>query len=133
MGFILSILSIILFNTVSFMFFIFNLIYDVKNKKWFKNKNKVNYTSAKNIDIFSNFNFKDFWNYFLSKGGYSFGRLGETLSSCLGKKLKEKSLNITGYVLAYTINIVDITTWFKGGHCHASIQTDDEILRFINQ
>lgn len=133
MGFILSILSVILFIIVSFLNFFFTLIYDVKNKKWFKNKSKSTLTSARNIDIFSNFNFNNFWNFTLSNGGYSFGRLGETISSCLGKKLEEKSLNVVGLILAYTINIIDISTWLSGGHCNASKQTEQEIKNFYEK
>lgn len=133
MGFILSILALILFILMFIIYFIFNMFFQVKNRKWYKLTSSKNKKLALNIDIFGNYVFKDFWNTMLSKGGYSFGRLGETLSSCLGKKLNEKSLNIAGYILAYAINIIDITTWFKGGHCHASIQTDEEIMKFINE
>ncbi len=130
MGFVLSIISLFLFILVFILDTIFKLFYHVAKRQWYMLINKRFFYKAYLIDVFGNFIFADFWNYTLSKGGYKFGVFGETLSSCFGKKLQEKSLSILGYIIACSINIVDFSTWHKGGHCFDSILTKEQIDKF---
>lgn len=129
MGFILSILAMALLLLVHIVDYIVSCFYDVKNRKWFKLVDKRNFNKAMAIDIFGNYQYADFWNLLLSKKGdnYKFGRKGETLSSCFGKKQVECSLSWIGWLFLAIINTIDFTKWFKGGHCYAAIMLDDEI------
>ncbi|WP_298307298.1 hypothetical protein [Flavobacterium sp.] len=129
MGFLLSILAIGLLFVVHIVDYIFSFFYDVKNKKWFKNVSQRNFKKAFNIDVFANHQYGDFWNSFWSKKGnhYKFGRKGETISSALGKKQMERSLNLFGWTFLIIINIIDCTKWLKRGHCIASIMSEDSI------
>ena len=114
------------------------LFVDLKGKKWYKNKNQSEFQKAFNIDVFGNYQFADFWNLIFSNGGYKFGSFGETISSVLGKKLKENTLSFIGYAILLIIDFIDISKWKSGVlngtgfHCVASIQTDQQIKDFIN-
>lgn len=132
MGFLLSILAIALLCLVHIVDYFFSLIYDVKNKKWFKNVSSRNFKKAFAIDVFANHQYREFWNYIFSKKGenYKFGRDGETLSSCFGKKQIEKSLSIVGWIFLIIINTIDISKWLKNGHCVASIMTNEQIKTY---
>lgn len=132
MGFILATLALLLFAVVYLLSGIGDLFIDIKDRKWFKTASKRKFNKAFKVDVFGNWLFKDFWNVILSKGGYEFGRFGETLSSVFGKKRMEGSLNILGYVISIIIDIIDFTKWKKGGHCKASIMTEDKINNFLN-
>lgn len=132
MGFILATLALLLFTVVYLLSGIGDLFIDIKDRKWFKTTSKRKFSKAFKVDVFGNWLFKDFWNAVFSKGGYSFGVWGETLSSCFGKKRQEKSLSILGYTISIIIDVIDFTKWRKGGHCHASIQTDEQINNFLN-
>lgn len=107
------------------------MVVDVKNRKWFKTTAKRKFRKAFKVDVFANNLFPSFWNSCLSKGGYQFGTFGETLSSCFGKKRLEKSLNLVGLIVSLLIDGIDFTKWNKGGHCVASIMTDEEIINFL--
>jgi len=135
MGFILSILAIFLLCIVHVVDYLFSLVYDVKNRQWFNVVGKRNFKKAFNIDVFGNYQYREFWNFAFSKKGnnYKFGKFGETLSSCFGKKQIEKSLSIVGWIFLIIINTIDISKWLKNGHCKASIMTDDEINTFLNR
>ncbi len=129
MGFILSLIAIVLLIVVHIIDYLVGFFYDVKNRKWFKLLDKRNYRKAFNIDVFANYQYEGFWNLLWSKKGknYKYGRKGETLSSVFGKKQKEKSLTILGWLFLGIVNFIDFTKWFKGGHCFASIMTDEQI------
>lgn len=131
MGFFLSIIALILFVFVYILDEITTLVINVKGRKWFKVTAKRKFTKAFKVDVFANYLFPDFWNAAFSKGGYRFGVFGETLSSCFGKKRLEKSLSWFGYVVSWTIDAIDFTTWKRGGHCVASIMTDEAINKFL--
>lgn len=135
MGFILSILAIFLLCIVHVVDYVFSLVFDVKNRQWFNVVGKRNFKKAFNIDVFGNYQYREFWNFAFSKKGnnYKFGKFGETLSSCFGKKRLEKSLNFFGLLTSIIIDIIDISKWRKQGHCIASIMTDDEINTFLNR
>lgn len=131
MGFLLSIIALILFVFVYILDEITMLVIDVRNKKWFKTTAKRKFNKAFKVDVFANFLFPSFWNAAFSKGGYRFGVFGETLSSCFGKKRLEKSLSWFGLVVSWTIDCIDFTTWRKGGHCIASVMTEEQIESFL--
>lgn len=131
MGFILSIIALLLFTVVYVLDEITMMVIDVKNKKWFKTTAERKFKKAFKVDVFANNLFPSFWNTCLSKGGYQFGRFGETLSSCFGKKRLEKSLSWFGLIVSWLIDAIDFTKWKKGGHCVASIMTDEAIESFL--
>ncbi len=133
MKIILSILALLLLVVVHIVDIFYLMFSDVKGKKWYQLINKRHFQKAFNIDVFGNYQYRQLWNALLSKGGYEFGRFGETISSCLGKKQQEKSLSIAGWILVFIINAIDIPNWFNDGHCIASIQTDEEIDIFIKK
>lgn len=131
MGFILSIIALILFVFVYILDEITIMLVDVRNRKWFKTTAKRKFKKAFKVDVFANFLFPVFWNVAFSKGGYEFGRFGETLSSCFGKKRLEKSLNCFGLLISLIIDVIDFTKWKKKGHCIASIMNDEAINNFV--
>lgn len=132
MWYFLSILAMVLFLVLFVVNFFFSLVYDVKDRKWFKLTTKRNKRKAVLIDVFGNYIFSDFWNFAFSKSGYKFGVFGETLSSCFGKKRLEKSLTIFGLIISYIIDFIDFGNWYKGGHCIASIMTEEQINNMFN-
>jgi len=136
---LLSILSLILFVILSFIDLIFLMFKDAKKRKWYQLIDGRAFNKAFNVDVFGNYQFKELWNWALTKDhGYSFGVIGETISSALGKNVKLKTLSNTGWLLCYIIDFIDVSKWksgFKGNgfHCVASIQTDEEIIKFIKR
>ena len=133
MSIFLSFLALIIFLLVGFCSIITFLFTDVKGRKWYQLIDKRAFEMAYEIDVMGNYLFRYFWNLTLSKGGYQFGKVGETISSALGKKQKQKSLTILGWVVLIIINIIDFTKWLEGGHCVASIKIDREIDEFFNR
>ena len=133
MGFILSYLALFLFSLVYIIADFVMMFVGVKKRKWFKITSERKFTKAFKVDVFGNWLFADFWNVAFSKGGYKFGRFGETLSSCFGKKRLENSLNWFGFVISIIIDVVDFTKWFKRGHCIDSIMYDEIINDFLNR
>ncbi|AUS06493.1 hypothetical protein [Pseudotamlana carrageenivorans] len=136
MNVVLSFIAQFLFAFVGVVDSVFQLFYKVKNKKWYKTTNGRSFKKALNIDVFGNYQYNELWNVLFSKNGYQFGRFGETMSSCFGKKQKEKSLTWFGWMVLFLINTVDVTKWVngfkgKGFHCEASIQSDAAIADFI--
>lgn len=132
MGIILAPIALILFIIVFIIETMFSLFFETKNRKWFQLISKRMYEKAKLIDIFGNYLFPEFWNFVFSKKGnnYKFGRLGETISSCLGKKRLENSLSLIGYGMYYILYILDWTAWKKGGHCVYHIMSEEQIKNF---
>lgn len=131
MGFLLSIIALLLFAVIYILDEITMMAINVRNRKWFKITAKRKFNKALKVDVFANFLFFDFWNLVFSLGGYRFGVFGETLSSCLGKKKLEKSLSWVGLLFYYLLYGIDFRTWKKGGHCFASIMTEKEIQGFL--
>lgn len=129
MGFVLSLLAITLMFITHIVDYFVSLFYDVKNRKWFKLVDKRNFKKAFRVDVFANYQYSDFWNLIWSKKGdnYKYGRKGETLSSVFGKKQLEQSLSIIGWFFLILINLIDVSKWFKRGHCIASIMTNEQI------
>lgn len=129
MTIILAIISLLLFVVVFTLDLVFSLFFEVRNRKWYELVSERMYRKAKLVDIFGNYMFPDFWSFLFSKRnkGYRFGRLGETISSCIGKKSSDGSLSIVGWVLYYILYAVDIPSWKYKGHCRRYIMTDLEI------
>ena len=77
-------------------------------------------SSALNLDIFANREFRTLWNKMLrTYGGYRFGRLGETISSALGKNQRDGTLSKTGRRLANLLDFID------KDHCMNSIKVNN--------
>lgn len=133
MGFILSIIALLLFTVIYLLDEVISLFVNVKGRKWFKVTSKRKFSKAFKVDVFANYLFPDFWNITFSKGGYKFGRFGETLSSCLGKKKLENTLSYLGLLIYCVLYAVDVSTWKNKGHCIASIMTESEIENFLKR
>lgn len=129
----LSIIALALFVIIYILDNVTLLFINVKNRKWYKVISKRKFNKAFKVDVFANFLFPDFWNLIFSKGGYKFGRFGETLSSCLGRKKLEETLSWTGLVIYFILFAIDLSQWKNKGHCIASIMTDHKIQDFINK
>ncbi len=106
-------MGIILYLIAYFLFFPMTLInyFDVKNKKgYFK-------STAVNIDIFANREFRATWNKFLkTESGYKFGAVGETISSALGKNKRDNTLTKLGKAICWVLDLID------KNHCINSIK-----------
>ena len=132
MGFILSYMSLILFVIVYLFDGIIELFTEVKNRKWYKTVSQRKYTKAFAIDVFGNYLFKSTWTLLFSwNGGYKFGKWGETISSCLGRKKIENTLSWIGLFFYYLLYLVDFTKWKSQGHCISSIMSEEEINKFL--
>lgn len=133
-NYLLSYIAIVLFVAVYLLDSILLLFNDVQRRKWYKLTSGRSREKAFKTDVIANWLFPSTWNFLFSwKGGYKFGKFGETLSSCLGRKKKEKTLSYTGLFLYLLLYAIDVSSWKKGGHCEASIMTDLEIENFINK
>lgn len=132
-GLLISIIAIFLFTLVYVLDNIYQMTIGAIRRKYFGYINETFMLRSKVLDIFSNWFYADFWNSLFSKHGYCFGRFSETMSSVFGKKWRDRSLSIPGYIIAGMINVIDFTSWHKGGHCFYAIQTDEEIHEFMNQ
>lgn len=132
MGFILSYIALLLFVVIYVFDGVIELFIDVRGRKWYKTVSKRKYTKAFAIDVFGNYLFKATWTFLFSwNQGYSFGKWGETISSCLGRKKLEHTLSWIGLFFYYLLFIVDYTKWDNGGHCVASIMSEEEINKFL--
>lgn len=85
------------------------------------------FNTAKNLDVWACVEFRSLWNAILiQKGAYLFGKLGETISSVLGKNALLGTLSKTGYILYKCLN------WIDKNHCEKSIMylTKEDINTF---
>ena len=132
MGIILAIIALVLFVIVFVVEAFFSMFYRTKKRKWFQLISERMHKKALLIDIFGNYLFPEFWNWMFSKKGnnYKFGKLGETISSCLGKKRLEKSLSIGGFIIYYILFVFDVSVWKEKGHCIYYIMTEEQIKNF---
>ena len=130
-SYILAFIALALLIVVYVFNFFFVHLEDVSIRGYLREMSKTQFKLAKEIDIFGNYAFADLWGWMFSKGGYRYGRKGETISSATGKKQLEGTLTITGWVLNIILWIVDIPNWFNGGHSVQSIQTDLEINNWL--
>lgn len=123
MGFILSIIAYVLFPIVAIANFITVMYKNITTIGFFASMNRYWFDNALELDIFCNYHFRTFWNVtFKKKGGYQFGKLGETISSALGKNQIDKTLSWFGYLFVVILYIIDVKYWGKGGHCLNSIE-----------
>jgi hypothetical protein len=89
----------------------------------FKYVNGAFFNGAHALDVFANEAYGTFFNdWFILKGGYHFGRKGETLSSAIGKNWVLGKLTFLGTGMAGAINLIDRGTANKGGHCWVYIE-----------
>lgn len=97
MGVVLFILAYVIFLPLSLI----NYIVVEKKKGYFL-------SSAINLDIFANREFRTLWNKTLRKeNGYAFGKVGETISSALGKNQIKMTLTTTGKCLVWILDKLD--------------------------
>ena len=74
-------------------------------------------STALSIDIWANTEFRTLWNTQLRiEGGYEFGRIGETISSALGKNQRDGTLTKKGKILVAILDFLD------ENHCEKSIK-----------
>lgn len=129
---LLSFIAQILFSIVYLVDEVIILFVGVKGRRYYELVSNRKYDKAFKTDVFANFLFPTTWTFlFSSKGGYNFGRFGETLSSALGRKKLDNSLSWLGYALYYLLYALDFSTWKLGGHCVTSIMSDEEINNFL--
>lgn len=134
MGYLLAYIAIILFTIVYIIDGLVILLYQVRNRKWYQLTSSKSRSKAFKTDIISNWLFPDTWRFLFSwKGGYNFGRFGESLSSCLGRKKQENTLSWVGLIFYYILYGLDFTAWRRGGHCFVSIMSDETINKFIDE
>lgn len=88
-GFILYIIAYLLFWPLSLV----NFFFVDKEKGYFR-------SSALSLDKYANREFRTLWNKTLkTENGYKFGAENETISSVLGKNLRDKTLTKAGKLL----------------------------------
>jgi hypothetical protein len=93
-GFLLFILALVLIFLMTIVNF-----FEVKNKEGYFR------STALNLDIWGNVEFRTFWNNHLikEKTSHPFGLQGETISSVLGKNILIYNLTNTGKVLVWIL------------------------------
>jgi hypothetical protein len=102
MGFILFIIAYILFLPLTILNWFL-----VSKKGYFRQ-------SALNLDIYANSEFRTLWNKTLQKNGYKFGKVGETISSAIGKNIQNGTLTKTGKILVLILtekHCIDAINW----------------------
>jgi len=108
-------IGLILFLTAYGLFLPLTFInfFNVEDKKGYFR------SSALNLDIFANYEFRTTWNKYLrTENGYRFGKKGETISSALGKNQRDNTLTKKGKILCRILNT------FDKNHCKNSINDD---------
>jgi hypothetical protein len=93
-GFLLFIIALILIFLMTIVNF-----FEVEHKKGYFR------STALNLDVWGNVEFRTFWNkrLIIDKTTYPFGLQGETISSVLGKNIITKNLTNTGKVLVWIL------------------------------
>lgn len=93
-GFILLIIALVLIFILTVVNF-----FEVENKEGYF------ISTALNLDIWGNVEFRTFWNNHLIKENINnpFGIQGETISSVLGKNIKANNLSKTGKILVFIL------------------------------
>lgn len=96
-----QIIGFLLFVVALFLIFVMTIInfYEVENKDGYFR------STALNLDIWGNVEFRTFWNNHLiiDKTTNRFGKQGETISSVLGKNILKNNLTNTGKVLVWIL------------------------------
>jgi hypothetical protein len=138
MGILLFIISYLIEPVLALVNTIVVLVYDVKDKKWWKHINKILFKIAFDRDRFGNSNYQKSLNLLLLKKRlfyfkgdekiyldrfHPFGNELETISSVLGHNQELKRLNWFGWVVVLLLFIADVqwvyrkSYWSEGGHC----------------
>lgn len=93
-GFLLFVIALVLIFLMTIVNF-----FEVKHKKGYFR------STALNLDIWGNVEFRTFWNNHLIKNKTNdyFGKQGETISSVLGKNILKNNLTNTGRVLVWIL------------------------------
>jgi hypothetical protein len=102
MGFLLFIIAYILFLPLTILNWFL-----VRKKGYFRQ-------SALNLDVYANSEFRTLWNTTLQKNGYKFGKVGETISSAIGKNIQNGTLTKTGKILVLILtkqHCIDAINW----------------------
>lgn len=116
MGFLLFILSVILFLPLTVINIVLVLIKYTRNKSFLKVVNGYFLQTAIDIDRFGNHNLRTLLNLSLQKRGYKFGNFEETISSALGKNKRDATLTRTGKIVCNVLDFLD------ENHCLKSIK-----------
>jgi len=124
MGFILLIVTWVLTPILEIISLFTVLWVKKKNHSFLKTVSDFFKYASVDRDRFGNHNYKTALNFWLSKGGYEFGNINETISSVFGKKSKEKTLNCFGWFFYYLLYVLDYSAWKKGGHCVYAINNN---------
>lgn len=133
MGIILAPIALFLFSLVGIVHTILTPVQLIYRRAFFKQLHNETFNFAFDVDVFGNYLFRNTWNLiFCKKGCQYFGIFGETISSCLGKILRDKKASWFGYAFAYFLNAIWVTDWLKGGHCKASIMSHIRIVEIRN-
>ena len=127
MGFLLAPIALFLFALVGSIHSIVTLLIAIPRRAFFKTTSKLKFQLAFDIDVFGNYLFRDTWNLIFAKENKLFGFFGETISSTLGRGRRDGGLSWFGYVFSIFLDAIWITDWFKGGHCKASIMSEERI------
>lgn len=116
MGVLLYFVATLLYIPLSIINILIVLYKNVRKHGFFRVINKYLFNEAIRIDIFANESFETLWNTTLRiKGGYKFGKRGETISSALGKNKLKGTLSWLGELVA------DILDFLDENHCIKSI------------
>lgn len=127
MGYLLSIIAILVFVVVHFINAVVVIFLKIKARAFLRTTDSYFFNTAVELDIYGNYAYRYTWNtLMIKKEGYKFGEKWETISSALGKNQLAKSLSIFGWVIVYVLWALDPKYWFKGGHCINSIRHEHE-------
>lgn len=96
-----EIIGFLLFTLALVLIFLMTIVnfFEVKDKKGYFR------STALNLDVWGNIEFRTFWNNHLIKNkiSYPFGLQGETVSSVLGKNILINNLTKAGKVLVFIL------------------------------
>ena len=127
MGIILAPIALFLFSLVGSIHSIVTLLIAIPRRAFFKTTSALKFQLAFDIDVFGNYLFRDTWNFIFASEFKLFGVFGETISSALGRGRRDSGLSWFGYAFSIFLDAIWFTDWFKGGHCKASIMSNERI------
>jgi len=116
MGFVLAIVSKVLFFIMGFINPIIVAIKYRKKRSFFKVQDEYWMEDALQLDIYGNYAYRSSFNLLFQKDGYAFGVKGETISSALGKNQRDNTLTNTGKAMCFILDTLD------KNHCKNSIE-----------
>ena len=110
------------------------LVKNIRARAFFRTTGQIAFTSAKDLDIYGNYAYRELWNAIFKKSNsiVHFGRKGETISSVLGRLQRIEDLSWMGWIIVWILYAIDYKYWGKGGHCLNSIMRDQEILDWFD-